>query len=831
MRSRLLLVGMARAVSAAYFLGSAAYCVLCYSSFAYYQFIRPELIGWLPGVLAMHHQLFWLAFLPALLTLLPDLRARRVAAWAFVVVGTALGSWLLARPVMLTVGYSPRSLVVAMLSLLPLVWLAALDHVGRVPRWAPGESDRRAFSACARAAVGVWLAYAVAIPWRLSQVSGVELRFAPMAVALASSLGAHALVFAIGYLLLVVAFAVGSLARRPWVEYLAHVVLAMVATTLALQKVVCQAISFNGWAGWIVAAAFGFTLALVWSAFAWRCAVSRGTPHSALDVWLSPFSLLGGRRASVGAVVLFPVAAYLAAAAVAQFDWNFLLQKLSVLGMWGMALGLAYALGRTREPGAARPGPLVAIAPAAVTLLLAVPAPYIGRQAGTLATGSVLQADFIHDRYAAVDPSFSLIRELLRANSGEAAAFYSYLKAHSAIGRVDVQPIDVSFAPLKAAHPGPRRRPHIFLFVIDSLRRDYLSPYNDAVTFTPAIQRFANESFVFDRAFTRYGGTGLAVPSIWAGGMLMHKQYVRPFDPMDTLLKLLRAHDYRRVMSYDSIVSALVPRGEQADELDRGRRNEDFDLCSTLDQLSGRLQETAGDGRPVFAYSLPQTVHFAVVMFQKPKPAPDAYPGFFAPVATAMHRTDGCFGRFVNDLKRSGLYDDSIVILTSDHGDSLGEEGRWGHAYTIFPEVMRVPLIVHLPRWIASEVTTDLGRLAFTSDVTPSLYALLGDTPASLGPLYGEPLFVPRGQSLSDRRQAAYLVASSYGAVYGILRHNGRSMYIADAISGRDYAFDLGDGRVSRPLGVTDALREANWTLIRDQIGALAAQYHYTPTP
>ena len=67
-----------------------------------------------------------------------------------------------------------------------------------------------------------------------------------------------------------------------------------------------------------------------------------------------------------------------------------------------------------------------------------------------------------------------------------------------------------------------------------------------AVTFTPAIDAFAAESTVFTHAFTRYGATGLSVPSIWVGGMVLHKQYVTPFAPMNTLHALLGRHGYRR---------------------------------------------------------------------------------------------------------------------------------------------------------------------------------------------------------------------------------------------------------------------------------------------
>src|SRR5439155_25693093 len=95
----------------------------------------------------------------------------------------------------------------------------------------------------------------------------------------------------------------------------------------------------------------------------------------------------------------------------------------------------------------------------------------------------------------------------------------------------------------------------------------------------------------------------------------------------------------------------------------------------------------------------------------------------------------------------------------------LGEEGRWGHGYFMVPEVMRIPLLVHLPASLRDRVTTDLNRLTFSSDITPTLYALTGNTPAELGPLFGSTLFVAPGTDLSDRRHESFLLASSYGAV------------------------------------------------------------------
>src|SRR5262249_56143979 len=71
--------------------------------------------------------------------------------------------------------------------------------------------------------------------------------------------------------------------------------------------------------------------------------------------------------------------------------------------------------------------------------------------------------------------------------------------------------------------------------------------------------------------------------------------------------------------------------------------------------------------------------------------------GYYAPYASRVRRIDACFGHFVKFLKDHGLYETSIVVFTADHGDSLGEQGRWGHAYALVPGIVPIPPIVHLP--------------------------------------------------------------------------------------------------------------------------------------
>ena len=133
----------------------------------------------------------------------------------------------------------------------------------------------------------------------------------------------------------------------------------------------------------------------------------------------------------------------------------------------------------------------------------------------------------------------------------------------------------------------------------------------------------------------------------------------------------------------------------------------------------------------------------------RPVPAGERYDGFIAPLAAEVHRLDGCFGAFIDDLKRRGRYDNSIIVLTADHGDSLGEDGRWGHSYTLVPEVVSIPLIVHLPSAIVGERAADLDAVALSTDITPTLYAALGYTPRAADGLVGRPL-VSRSRRLGS---------------------------------------------------------------------------------
>src|SRR6185503_2747561 len=67
------------------------------------------------------------------------------------------------------------------------------------------------------------------------------------------------------------------------------------------------------------------------------------------------------------------------------------------------------------------------------------------------------------------------------------------------------------------------------------------------------------------------------------------------------------------------------------------------------------------------------------------------------PYDAAIVSADEVLGRFVKFLKAHQLYDQSTIILVSDHGEGLGDHGEQGHGLLVYDEVLRIPLIIKPP--------------------------------------------------------------------------------------------------------------------------------------
>lgn len=813
-----------RSVTLAFSLLTCGYALLCASAFTFHDVIRSDMFA----VRAVARWYPW-AYVAWLVVAIADIKValpgRARSQWSFAVVWAAVGVWIAIHPVLGSLVDDWRSFVVAVAALAPAVWLAAADHVAALPFlvdsrhvWTADDVDTtegRLVVAVAATAIFVSIAFAMLVPVLAAGEFEPDLLTGGLVIGLAWSVVEHAVPFAA--LLVAMALVLRVSARLGVAgQYLVMFGLVVAAAALGIDRAVCQVLGFDGiWRG-VVALSMAIAIVGTVVALALRDAEREGLRlTSALDVFGGAFHPRAlGRRVALQLAAVVALA-FVAARISRRADWDFLLLLTSVLLLWIAAFRAILRASPPRRVGG--------VALAATCVL-----PMVLWSVAERVQTRWPAVDLALTRYIIYNPSFRFVERLLpRAEAAGNPGFQRFLRDNTALAGLEIEPIDLDFvAPLAAAPRQPP--PNIFLFVIDSLRPDYLAPYNTAVTFTPRIQQFAGESVVFRNAMTRYGATGLSLPAIWSGAVGVHRQYVMPFSPMNTFEKLLIANRYHRIMSVDVLMGPLLSPWSDTIELDRDRRTLDYDLCRTLGELETRLSDSGGEPGPVFAYSNPQNLHLSNLMTAS-VPAGEHYPGFHAPYATRVHDIDRCFGAFIDTLKAKQIYDRSLVVLTADHGELLGEEGRWGHAYYLFPPILQIPLIVHLPADAREWTAPDTSALAFTTDIAPTIYAALGYRPHPGNALMGEALVGPTRVDPHVRRRGDYVVEASYSSVYGVVRRNGRRVYIVDAVSGREYAYDRDRSGSWSAVAVTDGLRAAAQRIIRQHIDDVRRLYHLAP--
>lgn len=153
-------------------------------------------------------------------------------------------------------------------------------------------------------------------------------------------------------------------------------------------------------------------------------------------------------------------------------------------------------------------------------------------------------------------------------------------------------------------------------------------------------------------------------------------------------------------------------------------------------------------------------------------------PGTLAHVRALYDRSvshlDAQLGEFFDDLKRRDLYDEALIVVTSDHGEEFREHGRFLHSQT-YDETLAVPLLVKLPQRLAAGVAgTRAVGLAMLEDVAPTILDVLGlplpDTAQGVSLL---PLML-RGESVRElvvsqdksRRSRHAIVADGYKLIF-----------------------------------------------------------------
>lgn len=159
---------------------------------------------------------------------------------------------------------------------------------------------------------------------------------------------------------------------------------------------------------------------------------------------------------------------------------------------------------------------------------------------------------------------------------------------------------------------------------------------------------------------------------------------------------------------------------------------------------------------------------------------PPAHARMLSSYLNVLHETDEHLGRLFAALRERGLADDTLVVITGDHGEAFADpHDQIGHSYTVFDEEVRVPLILWNPRLFPEG--RRLPGVGGHVDLNPTIADILGaDIPDAW---QGHSMFV------SARPDRTFFVASVDDYLLGI--REDRWKYIFEATSGRESLFDL----------------------------------------
>lgn len=306
--------------------------------------------------------------------------------------------------------------------------------------------------------------------------------------------------------------------------------------------------------------------------------------------------------------------------------------------------------------------------------------------------------------------------------------------------------------------PGPplaaSRPPRIILISADTLRRDHVSCYANAATATPHLERLCRDSVVFDAARVASPWTLPTFASIMTGVSPLVHRATRTTSmvpaALPRLAQVLEESGYRtRAVVANNFLrperklsqgfqdyTFFLPRWNLASAAGRRVWARLFPELLPVDGSTDDLTDTAlrilQEDRdvPLFLwlhYLDPHMPYTPPQRYLDGTQAPPTMPNFFAKrkgeeiragflvpdqrerawirtlYAAEVRYVDDNVGRVLDTLRRLGLYDDSLIVFTSDHGEEFWEHGGFEHGHTLYDELLRVPLIVKPPQSHASK--------------------------------------------------------------------------------------------------------------------------------
>lgn len=294
----------------------------------------------------------------------------------------------------------------------------------------------------------------------------------------------------------------------------------------------------------------------------------------------------------------------------------------------------------------------------------------------------------------------------------------------------------IAAALVQSGCQSPSRPPNVVLVVVDTSRADHWSCYGYPQTTTPRIDAFAREAIRFTHAYSTSTWTLPAHASLFTGLYpVVHQatqEHLQLDDRFETLAELLHAHGYATAaFSGNPWVSRSTHLNRGFDLMEemwgRPEAREDGSFPHATNRLVFDWLQRKEPQQPVFLfinYIEPHFPYEAPRAYETRFVAPDVsiaertqaavrwtdwylHPQPFTPRLAALRTAlydaeiayaDAIVGELLDGLRRAGIYDESLIVITSDHGENLADHGHVDHVFSLYNSTVRVPLLMRLPQ-------------------------------------------------------------------------------------------------------------------------------------
>jgi arylsulfatase A-like enzyme len=294
------------------------------------------------------------------------------------------------------------------------------------------------------------------------------------------------------------------------------------------------------------------------------------------------------------------------------------------------------------------------------------------------------------------------------------------------------------------------RKYHVVWVIVDAVRADRCSLYGAKAETTPYLEELAKESLVFTRAYSQSSATMLSIPSMLSGRRPGALDWVKTRrmslgEGATTIAEHLKSIGYKTGIVADKYMRDNLTGALQGYEtiedtwLDGKGKPWTKRNAAVAMTLASRILEkhrvATKNKTPLFLTVYSSDPHHP---YDKHSEGFPKFTGEMAVYDSEIAFADRYTGALVDLLRYTKMWDDTIFIFTSDHGEEFGEHGGETHAYTCYEESTHVPLLIRIPGVKPQRIDT---RVALT-DVVPALVEALGVGPGDME-LDGQSLLIP----------------------------------------------------------------------------------------